>query len=81
RLEDISEQVANITKYEVDKLANITQILNKQELSTKELNNEIIKQGNDLSDQLKRSVDELNAKFSEKRNFTYPPIVLINQSG
>ena len=72
QLENI-RQVAKETSFEVEKLTNITQtavkeILNKQEISTKELDHEIIKQGNDLSDQLKRSVDEINSKFSEKQN-------------
>lgn len=61
RLENI-ERLCNNTKDEVEKFTY------KHELSTKELKNEITKQGNDLKDQLYRSVDEINAKFNEKQN-------------
>ena len=72
QLENI-KQVSKDINHDVEKLTNITQtavqdIRNKQEISTKELNHEITKQANDISDQLKRSVDELNTKLSEKQN-------------
>ena len=70
---DNIERVCNDTKYDVEKFTYITEtavheILYKQEHFTKELNCEITKLGNDLSDQLKQSVDELNTKFNEKQN-------------
>lgn len=79
QLENI-KQLARDTSYEVEKLTNITQtavqeILNKQEISTKELNHKITKQGNDLSDQLKRTADEINAKFNEKQNVIQNEII------